>query len=404
MFSLAILLVLLMRLLSPIIVVRFASLDIGRIGGLYHADLYLSEKKCGRYQSKYFDIFYFSKSTTHVNNQWKKMWKREINIFVFSMLAQFAERLNKTLPGYEKYQIPNSDFMPSIEELNKYLSGEDLAIYEKYNNYLECLFKINAPNISFTLEEVQHGNTLLQKLGIPLNTPFICFHNRDAAFLDDAKKGKDWSYHDFRDSRIESYLSTAEKMIQLRYTMVRLGAVTKEKIKNTSPKLIDYANSSMRSDFLDIYLSARCKFILCSDTGMSFPAEVFKRPLVYVNWAMPLRLPVYALNGLIIFKKFFLKSENRYMTFQEMINVDFGGADTIEIFSNLGVEIIDNTSEEILAVTIEMDERLNGTWQLSDEDEELQQLFWKLFGEEKLKSENLRIGAVYLRNNKELLR
>ena len=128
MFALAILLVLLMRLLSPVITVRFASLDIGRIGGLYHADLYLSEKKCGRYQSKYFDIFYFSKSTTHVNNQWKKMWKREINIFVFSMLAQFAERLNKTLPGYEKYQIPNSDFMPSIEELNKYLSGEDGSI------------------------------------------------------------------------------------------------------------------------------------------------------------------------------------------------------------------------------------------------------------------------------------
>jgi len=53
---------------------------------------------------------------------------------------------------------------------------------------------------------------------------------------------------------------------------------------------------------------------------------------------------------------------------------------------------------------LEMDERLNGTWQASDEDEDLQQRFWALFGPDKLKSSDFRIGAEYLRNNKELLR
>ena len=66
MFSLPILLVLLMQLLSPIIVVRFASLDIGRIGGLYHTDLYLSEKKYVRYQSKYFEIFLIFRNRQHM--------------------------------------------------------------------------------------------------------------------------------------------------------------------------------------------------------------------------------------------------------------------------------------------------------------------------------------------------
>ena len=326
-------------------------------------------------------------------------------MFFFNpLLASFIEKLNKLFPGYEKYQIPNSDMMPSIKEFNNYFSGKDLTIYEKYNKHLASILKVNTPNVSLRSEEIQLGDRLILKLGIPLNKPFICFHNRDSAFLDSVKSHNDWSYHNFRDSSIENYLSAANEMIGLGYYLVRLGAVTKEKIKNSSPKLIDYANSSMRSDFLDIYLSARCKFIICSDTGMSFPAEVFKRPLVFVNWTSILRLPIYALNGLIIFKKFYLKNENRYMSFLEIINFNFWGLDSNELFSKLGLELIENTPEEILSVTTEMNNRLNGTWKTSKEDEDLQKIFWNIFGSDRLKSRNLRIGADYLRNNTDLLK
>ena len=91
------------------------------------------------------------------------------------------------------------------------------------------------------------------------------------------------------------------------------------------------------------------------------------------------------------------------MTFSERMNLVFGGLDTSEIFAKLNLELIENTPEEIKAVTIEMDERLNGTWKTTEEDEELQQRFWALFGPDKLKSPGLRIGAEYLRENKDFL-
>ena len=50
-----------------------------------------------------------------------------------------------------------------------------------------------------------------------------------------------------------------------------------------------------------------------------------------------------------------------------------------------------------------MDERLNGTWETKEEDKELQERFWLLFGPNKIKSPNLRIGAEFLRKNKDLL-
>ena len=92
------------------------------------------------------------------------------------------------------------------------------------------------------------------------------------------------------------------------------------------------------------------------------------------------------------------------MSFSEIINLEFGSIDTNEIFAKLNLELIENTPKEIRDVTIEMDERLNGTWVTTEEDEELQKRFWSLFGPDKLKSLNLRIGTEYLRQNKELLK
>ena len=54
----------------------------------------------------------------------------------------------------------------------------------------------------------------------------------------------------------------------------------------------------------------------------------------------------------------------------------------------MDLKLIENTPEEIRDVTIEMDERLNGTWKVSKEDEELQDRFWSLFGPGKIKIAN----------------
>ena len=91
------------------------------------------------------------------------------------------------------------------------------------------------------------------------------------------------------------------------------------------------------------------------------------------------------------------------MTFSEIMNCEFHDSDSNELVARMNLELIENTPEEIRAVTIEMDERINGTWDTTEEDEELQQRFWDLFGPDKLKSLDLRIGAKYLRDNQELL-
>ena len=395
---LALLIVLFIRIISPLIIVRIGKIDVGRIGGIYQGEWYLTEKADGKHQGRYYDIFYFDKSTNHVNMQWKAMWMRALPFIPGSKFWQKMLRLNRLFPRYEKHEIAYQNVYPDLMTWQKHIKNPQSRKVEACNDRLISILKNAKPNISFNNKEIKDGQIVLENLGIPKSEQYICFHARDSEYLDSVLKTMDWSYHDYRDSSIQNYIPAAEEMANRGYYAVRMGAKVKDRIASSHPRVIDYATNGNRSDFNDIYIGSNSRFFLCSDGGMSSIPEMFRIPAVYVNWTNILRISSWVLNGLFIFKKFYLKNENRFMTFSEILNLDFGGWD------RLNLELVESTPEEIQAVTIEMDERMNGTWENTEEDEELQQRFWSLFGPDKLKSPDLRIGAQYLRDNQVLLK
>ena len=92
------------------------------------------------------------------------------------------------------------------------------------------------------------------------------------------------------------------------------------------------------------------------------------------------------------------------MTFREIFESGVRRLGLSEQYQRLGIEPIENTPEEITSLVLEMDERLKGTWQSAEEDEELQQCFWSL--SEPGESNRVflsRIGAEFLRQNRHLL-
>jgi len=51
--------------------------------------------------------------------------------------------------------------------------------------------------------------------------------------------------------------------------------------------LIDYPFSDARSDAMDVYLAARCRFHIGTSSGMSFVPLLFGRPVLMTNWITP---------------------------------------------------------------------------------------------------------------------
>jgi putative glycosyltransferase (TIGR04372 family) len=388
--ALALPVVLLVRALRPLVCIRFGFLCSRRLGHfLGNVDLYLYKRDAGIYNRRRFDILYYYLPIC--NYQVKKMLERtrKLCICPFPDFMHALKRVNQLLPGGKAHTITE-------------LSSTIIEHYDKRSRM--------EPYLSFTPEEESRGRRELEKLGIPGGTSFVCFHARDKAYLDNTYPEYAWRYQDFRDSNIHNYLSAAEEVARRGYFGVRMGAVVKKALGSNNPRIIDYAVKA-RTEFLDIYMGAKCRFFICDACGTASIPAVFRRPIAWVNYVHLVLIPSGGAQDLFIPKKLWLKKEQRFLTLSEVLQSEIKNFCKTEQYERLGIKHIENTPEEIAALAIEMDERLKGTWQACEEDEELQRRFWSVFEASRSSMPKtwhgellLRVGRDFLRNNPEFVK
>ena len=91
------------------------------------------------------------------------------------------------------------------------------------------------------------------------------------------------------------------------------------------------------------------------------------------------------------------------MHVSEILKSGAGRFNFHEDYKKNGIELINNTPEEITEVVDEMEKRIIGTWEDSEEDNELQKRFWSHF-----KSSDYfgivkgKIGRQFLKDNRDL--
>jgi putative glycosyltransferase (TIGR04372 family) len=314
-----------------------------------------------------------------------KMWRRTPSLHIWS-LARYLAVANRMLPGGKKHNID--------------LLNTDTTKWRDLNGLLGK----TSEHLRFTREEEEKGLKELQRMGTSNDSKFVCFIARDSSYLDAIYNGKiDCGYHNYRDASIDNYIPATEELVRRGYFAYRMGAVVNRPLTNCRPGVIDYA-TQYRSEFLDIYLCGKCHFFISSGTGIDEVARILRRPIVYVNYMIISCVNGADLNCITIFKKLWLRKEHRFMTFGEMLNLGSGFLHG-EQYEKIGVDVVENTPEEIKSVVMEMDERLKGIWQTTDEDEKRQKLFWSLFKPSEFnKIFRSRIGTDFLRENQDLLR
>jgi putative glycosyltransferase (TIGR04372 family) len=352
----ALVLVLLIRVLRPLVVIRIGALASNRIGHYaLDAELYLCERDAGLIPSRTFDVFYDGGPVC--NQQLRKMWRRRLRMVQY--VAELA-RVNRWLPKGDAHVVTRQTWVT-------------------YSCDMHQLIGLTEPHLTFTPEEILIGEKALREMGIPKGMPYVCFHARDQAYLQSMYPGRDWGYHDFRDSNIDNYISAAEELVGRGYSAVRMGAVVSKPIAQDTPGIVDYASSSLRSDFLDVFLIANCRFFLGADTGLAALAATFRRPLAVCN-SIPIEHAITWMPGtLLLPKKLWLKGENRFLTFREAFKSGVAWFGKTEQYKELDIEVVENTQEEIIELAIEMDERLRRVWQEEKGSEELQRRFWEVF-------------------------
>ena len=268
--------------------------------------------------------------------------------------------------------------------------------------------------LHFTSSEKLAGKNLLQALGVTSDAPWVCIHNRDAEYLNTklaASKSspeKSWGYHNYRDFSAKSMVLAAEELTKRGYYVLRMGAVVAEQLISTNPKIVDYASTPLRSDLGDIFLLANCAAYLGSDSGIASVPFIFCRPVIHINWPLS-QVATLTFQGPLIFitKHLYHRSTKRYLGIREVLDRKLINAGESRVYEEAGVDVVDNTPEEICDLAVELDERLKGTWHPLAQDEKLQRQFWNIFWQhcppEHVGSVQPRIGAAFLRQHRYLL-
>ncbi len=379
----ALLVVLTIRLIRPAFLIRFQRLISWRIGHFAgNTELYLCELDAGinKPETRYLDIWYYP--CTPCNQQLARMWNRVLHIGPATLFG-LVDRINAMIPGGEIHRV-----------------GLNTKIERDVHNLLDR----SPPHLRFLPVEERQGEAGLRALGISAGAPFVCLVVRDSAYLSDQSPQLDWSRHDYRDCDIQNYIMAAQKLAERGYYVVRMGAMVKEAMAVDHPMIIDYATNGMRNDFMDIYLGAKCAFCISTTLGFDCVPYIFRRPMVYVDCSPLGIIRTSSPNYISTVKKYWIRDEGRFMTFQEIFESGAGYFIHTSDYEAMGIDLLESAPEEIAAVVLEMEERMRGSWKSTEEDERLQRRFWELFPKTEYHGEiRSRMGADFLRWHKEWL-
>lgn len=416
----ALLFLIFVRLISPIIVIRWCSLISTRIGHFAeNTNIYLSEKQIGVLKLDrriIIDIFYFYSNVS--NKQLAKMFKR--NIFILPYF--FMNKVN-----YINEKIFNKLFKTNIHDIGYYRNLNDLKNHKKYKidkladgveknllfPPLAANDSLNAQeqsklNISFTKDEVKKGKKILSDFGIDIDKrKIVGIILRDNNYLKKNYPNIDWNYHKIRDSEYKFYRECVEELVKLNYTVFVIG-LNDENIEDNK-NIINYSKSVLKDDFMDIFLTSNFQFAISSANGLDAIPIIFKRPIVEVAVAPLILIRPYTSKIKTLFKTYYSKTLKRKLSLKEIFQLNLqnlqGGMLSDEI------EFIHPTQKEITSAMLELHQNLQNNFKYSDNDMILQERFKKTYLElvevyakhRVLKNFSGSIGNLFLKNNEYLL-
>jgi putative glycosyltransferase (TIGR04372 family) len=352
-----------LRIISKFILIRFSFLPSRSIGHLIiDVNLYLCSLKKNSFFK--FDLFYLKKPIC--NYALIALLKRHLIILPEIFLLPFIILNKIKYIGNSKHNII----------LNKFQTGLDLRnkdIVKKKINY-------------FNQKDIENGNYFLRNLGLNKDDKFICLLCRDDQYYNKFYNSSyDLDYHlfgdqsKFRNCNIENFTLVSEYLVGLGYYVFRMGADVSKPFSINSKNFFDYSTLGIRSEYLDIFLSAHCDLFLTTGSGLDSVAQVFNRPTVYVSGAMLGYIPHTSKKNLSIFKHFINKKNGRRLTLSEIFSLNLVTAHKSKMFEDKNVELIENNPYEIKEAVIELLELKKNNFIPSEQKNYLVSKFWSFF-------------------------
>lgn len=232
------------------------------------------------------------------------------------------------------------------------------------------------PLLSITAADDDRGRLALARFGLKDTDWYVCVHNRESGYANQ-DPAKEEHLHNHRNMPVEAFVLAIEYILSQGGKCFRMGDPTMRPAPQI-PGLIDYALSPHREDWLDLYLSAHCRFFLGGNSGAMLMATTFGRPVAAVNMS-PLTSVPYGIHDLYIPALYRRASTGRLMTFAEIVDSPTANIRTTVDFAEHDIELVPNTPEKIRDLAAEQLQRVLGRYVPESVNEQRQARFQSLF-------------------------
>lgn len=279
----------------------------------------------------------------------------------------------------------------------------DTGRYVQWYDCTQEIYRLNAewggrpPLLALTPEDVTWGREMLSSLGLPPDVWFVCVHARESGF-----SPQDDVMSRYRNSDPEALIPAMREIVARGGWCVRMGDPTTRPLPPL-PGVVDYAHHSLRSARLDVVLCAKARFFVGNSSGLALVSSIFGRPSLLVN-AVPMSGLGILPTDLTVPKLYWKITEKRLLRFDEILGTPAGSYRFATQYQRAGIEVRENSPDEILDATVEMLDTLGGRCMPTPEDERRQQSFMSLLRpNDYAYGAASRVSAAFLRKYRHLL-
>ena len=377
----------LLRVLRPVVTIRFRNLPADEIGPLTVVSQHYLRIKETQQKKRQCDFWYLKDSVKVSNDYMLSFVKSQIKVRR-SRFIELVAAISEKLPGAQHHQIESEIRITLLEGVGK---------------------KLKLPQ-----KDRDSSSEYVKKIGIDPQKEFIALMVRDGAYKSDIVQANTQVRTDkeiYRNQDINDYLQVAEKFASMNVQIVRMGAKVERPFTSNSPLIIDYASTGMRTEAADIYLASECAMCISTNLGFDHIAAMSGKLRVITNQALIIQAStLFYSTDVFILQRFIERSSGRLLTLSESLQVaEIRNLDWYHKVIDRGLDFVRNTPEEILEASLEGWQRSKGQWVDSPEGLELQAKYWHIydtfFPEHKDRFLNGRphVGTSFLRNNKSWL-
>jgi putative glycosyltransferase (TIGR04372 family) len=334
---------------------------------------------------------------------------------VVLLSGRFITKLIMMGVTYQK-KLPNGRDLNSLGS-----SAFAITVFNKIFSDSDILINSNVA-MPLTNTEIKEANNFLDKYNLERGK-YMCFRDRDVAYMKEKSKRsiylnkKDSSFvireynlnagtNDYDNSRntlLKSFYKGVEELDKVGVKSVRYGALSNEQCENRL--VLDYSFSirDENYDVSDLFLMEGCKFYIGPPSGDETLAMAFNKPICSINsFPWPYVNIPFRSDCIYMPKKIWIKNEKRFLKLSEMAEIEkkYNRNEFIDRFTsgNTDFELIDNSEEEIMKVMIEMNDRLDGRWDVKRD------IFKKYLTKDNLSfSSNSILSTTFLEMNPDIL-